>query len=414
MKIRFETVLVIICCVLFFAGLVKAQKIEDTIKQLSVSIEKHPSDYSNYAERGDFYAQLWSEDKKADKIINIARATADYSKFLKLIPNDLETYRKRAAARYELFQGVNPFTIADLQKVVALEPKDTEAKAELAKYQAEYKKIYATEVCKEGRNKNGFQGHPDDEPATSLTMALDSSIDEDNFDYKTALRFIACGADVNYNYKKDSRQPELGLVIAIKPAHLIAMLEAGAKTEGKDKFGNTILMLALQRYISDKKSGLTDEYLAKYEILEKLKILLFYGANASAKNLKGQNVMSFAKKTGNKEIISLIDNGIERNFDGTWGFDDGRRLGLSVTIKEVNGKLTGDYSNYSSKQSEGKILNSKISGNTAIIEVDCDWGGKGTVQITKLKTNKLHWKVINRDESKGDFIVLVDRILTKQ
>ncbi|HRH40995.1 MAG TPA: hypothetical protein PKY82_05075 [Pyrinomonadaceae bacterium] len=407
MKIRFETVLVIICCVLFFAGLVKAQKIEDTIKQISASIEKHPSDYSNYAERGDFYTQLWREDKKTDKIINIARATADYSKFLKLIPDDLETYRKRAAAHYELFQGVNPFTIADLQKVVALEPKDTEAKAELAKYQAEYKKMYATKECVNSRSKNGFQGDAS-EPMTALSEMLDSDLDEENFDLKEGLKAIACGADVNYFHKKDERRPQFDDVIWLKPVHVIALLEAGAKTENKDKFGNTVLMMTLQRYIQEK-GNIAD----KEDLIDKLKILLFYGADASAKNLKGQNVMSFAKKTGNREIIDLIDKGIERTFDGTWGFDDGRRLGLSVTIKEVNGKLKGDYSNYSSKQSEGEILSSKVTGNTAIIEVSCDWGGKGTVQITKLKGNKLHWKVINRDESKGDFIVLVDRVLTK-
>ncbi|MBX7175022.1 MAG: hypothetical protein K1X72_28855, partial [Pyrinomonadaceae bacterium] len=85
-----------------------------------------------------------------------------------------------------------------------------------------------------------------------------------------------------------------------------------------------------------------------------------------------------------------------------------------ITIKAENGKLTGDYSNFSSKTSEGKVLSSKINGNVATIEIDCDWGGKGTVQLMLLKGNKLHWKVIKRDEKGGDFIVLLDQILSKK
>ena len=130
--------------------------------------------------------------------------------------------------------------------------------------------------------------------------------------------------------------------------------------------------------------------------------LLFFAGLAKA------NPSETPTKSPTKAVKQNADK-----FNGTWIYDDGR-FGLSVNIKAVNGKLEGDYGNFSSKTSEGKILSSKIKGNVALIEVDCDWGGRGTVKITRLKGNKLHWKVIKRDESKGDFIVLVDRILTKK
>ena len=109
-------------------------------------------------------------------------------------------------------------------------------------------------------------------------------------------------------------------------------------------------------------------------------------------------------------------NETKGKFDGKWSFDEtknGFYLSLLVDIKQVGDKLTGEYSNVSSKESVGKILGSKIIGNTATIEIDCDWGGNGKVKLTLLKGNRLHWQVIKRDERKGEFIVLLDKILKK-
>jgi len=378
---------------------------QDSIESLTNVIEASPNVAENYMKRYEFYKDAWERDQKDFE--SLAHGIVDLSKYISLKPNDAEAYRIRAAVRKFLFLGVNPFTIADLKKAVALDPKDKESANLLAEYQIEYKKMYQTKDCAASRSKNGFQGDAS-EPMTVLAEILDPSIDEATFDLKDGLKAIACGADVNYIYKKDSRSPEFASFSWIKTVHIIAMLEAGAKTEAKDKFGNTILMKTLQRYLLEKGNIFEKEH-----FIDKLKILLQYGANVNAKNLKGHNVMFFAKKTGNKEVIDFLASNIVRIFDGTWIFDDGR-FGLNVEIKEKDGKLTGDYGNFSSKQSEGKILSSKINGNIAIIEVDCDWGGRGTVQITRLKGNKLHWKVTKRDESKGDFIVLVDRILTRK
>ena len=116
-------------------------------------------------------------------------------------------------------------------------------------------------------------------------------------------------------------------------------------------------------------------------------------------------------------VLSFSTFAQDKKFDGNWAFEqtrNGRYSSLSVNLKQVGNKLEGDYGNVSSKESNGKILSSKITGNTATLEVDCDWGGRGTVKITRLNGNRLHWQVIKRDETKGQFIVLVDQILKKQ
>ncbi len=72
----------------------------DSIENLTASIEKEPSNADLYLTRGDLYAGLWSADKNTEKIASIARAAADYSKYIRLKPNSADIYRKRAAARY--------------------------------------------------------------------------------------------------------------------------------------------------------------------------------------------------------------------------------------------------------------------------------------------------------------------------
>lgn len=114
--------------------------------------------------------------------------------------------------------------------------------------------------------------------------------------------------------------------------------------------------------------------------------------------------------------VRLYKKGDAEKFDGTWIFQqnsNGRHSSLLVTLREKDNKLEGKYNNVSSKESNGKILSSKIKGNTATLEVDCDWGGKGIVKITHLSRNRLRWQVIKRDERKGQFIVLLNEILEK-
>ncbi len=119
----------------------------------------------------------------------------------------------------------------------------------------------------------------------------------------------------------------------------------------------------------------------------------------------------FQAKANSTSSISVI----EGKFDGEWLFEKtDHSASLSVKLKQNGDKLTGEYSNASSKESFGKILRSKLTGNTAIIDIDCDWGGRGSVRLTILKGNRLRWQVIKRDERKGQFIVLQDEILTKQ
>lgn len=114
--------------------------------------------------------------------------------------------------------------------------------------------------------------------------------------------------------------------------------------------------------------------------------------------------------------VPTAEEKLAERFAGNWVFEReryGMLSSLAVEIKNVRGKLEGSYSNSTSKESVGDILSSKITGNTATIEVDCDWGGRGTVQLTLLRNGRLHWKVIKRDESAGQFIVLVDAIMSR-
>lgn len=374
---------------------------QDSLENLNKAIEANPNDAENYMKRYEFYKDIWEENQ--NDLESLARSAADLSKYISLKPNDAEAYRIRAAVREALFLGANPFSIADYKKVLQFMPNDENVKARLAKMQNEYRKLYTTEECKNGRGKSGFQGHPTDIPMTNLSDAFDSELSPEN---TTALKFIACGADVNYRYKFDKKAPEFNGFSFSRLEHLVAMIEAGANIEGKNSLGDTPL-IATFRWFAQQNEKIDQQF------IDELKIFLQYDANVNAKNLKGQTAMTFAKKIGNKEVIALLENRMAQNFAGEWSFSDGR-FDLGVTLKDENGKLTGDYSNFSSKTSEGKILSSKINGNVATIEIDCDWGGKGTVQLTLLKGNKLHWKVIKRDEKGGDFIVLLDQILSKK
>lgn len=269
----------------------------DSIESLTAAIEKEPSNADLYSKRGDLYAGLWGVDKNTEKIVSIARAAADYSKYIKLKPNSADIYRKRAAARYELFLGSNAFSIADLQKAVQLNPKDEESKAKIAQFQIDYQQMYRTSKCVDSRITNGFQGHPNDEPLTHLAGYLDSEMSETNTD---ALKAIACGANVNFVYKK-SRDPEFANFDYYLIEHLIAMLEAGADINSRDKSDNTPLMLTLDSLFK-LKSKIDDQ------MLERLKIAVQYGANLNAKNRKGQSVLALARKTKNTELINLLQN----------------------------------------------------------------------------------------------------------
>lgn len=140
-----------------------------------------------------------------------------------------------------------------------------------------------------------------------------------------------------------------------------------------------------------------------------LVIIALYSAPALTKNSQRES-QDTSKQASNIAVI-------ESKFDGDWLSEktlSGRYLSLSVKIKQSGDQLSGEYSNTSSKESVGKILRAKVNGNTAIIEIDCDWGGRGTVKITRLKGNRLHWQVTKRNERKGQFIVLQDEFLTRK
>lgn len=135
---------------------------------------------------------------------------------------------------------------------------------------------------------------------------------------------------------------------------------------------------------------------------------------------KGKNINLAFRIIGFGIVLLALNFGVSaqtKKFDGTWAVDKviyGKNVSLSLEVKQKGKKLVGSYGNFSTKQSEGKILSSRIRGNVAFLVLSCDWGGHGTAKITRLSGNRLHWQVIKRDARKGQFIVLGDEILKKQ
>lgn len=369
------------------------------------------SEFNFDIQNGDKIYQFYKEKNQKPPIDKIAEAVTHYTRAVRANPFNVEAYRKRAAARYDLFWGVNPFTIEDLQNVVALDPKDAESKARLAKYQSEYKKMYLSKECVAGRNLSAFEGNGT-EARTQLTMDLDAS--GDDYDPRPALKDIACGANVNYVYKKDDREPLFWSVVKLKPELVIAMLEAGANPNATDKLGNTTLMLTLKDFINDKESGLVDdEYLEKRKISGNILILKNYGADITAKNLKGETVESLVKKANNVGIEMVAGNVGGKFFIGTWAIEK-KSDALTLKLYQKDDTLTGEFAYLVlGKKSGSKILSSKITGDKAIIEFDSVSGGKGAVEITIINEARLHWKVVKKDETKAKFVTLQDEFLTR-
>lgn len=274
---------------------------QDSIESLNKSIEANPGVAENYMKRYEFYKDIWEEDQ--NNLESAARGLADLSKYISLKPKDAEAYRIRAAMREALFLGANAYSIADYKKVLLLTPNDANIKKRLTKMQADYTKRYAAKDCKESRSKNGFQGHPADEPDTVLAMSLYAYSDEE-LDYKLALKNLGCGADAKYRYKQHNLIPEFGDLNGMHLIAVIAMLEAGASPNAADRLGNTVLMRTLEYFDNEKEAEIKD---LQFKTTEKIKALLQYGANVNAKNRKGKSVMSFAKKLGNKEVIALLE-----------------------------------------------------------------------------------------------------------
>ncbi len=360
------------------------------------------SDFNFYISQADQIYQLNKNQKLP--LAEVAEAVTHYTNAVRENPFNSEAYRKRAAARYDLFLGANAFTISDLQTAIALDPNDAESKKKLAEYQEAYKKMHLSKECVSGRNLSAFEGNGT-ETRTQLTMDLDAS--DENYDPKPALKDIACGANVNYVYKRDHRSPQFGSVLNLKPEVIIAMLEAGANPNQADKFGNSVLMLTLKDFINDKESGLVnDEYLEKSLVGKKLGILISYGANLSGKNLKGETVALLVKKANDVGIDIVAGQKGSKFFDGTWFFES-KQATFSLRLFEKDDGLTGEFAYFSAgKKLSGKILSSKVSGEKATLEI----GGLGTVEIELINQKRLHWKV----KTGGKLLVLQDEFLTKQ
>jgi hypothetical protein len=256
-----------------------------SIKDLTKEIAKDRTNAELFLKRGDLYKAVWDEQKSDDRIINIALATADYSKYISLKSNDVNAYRKRAMSRRDLFFGVNPYTISDLKMVVQLDPKDKKSKEQLVADSAEYKEVYKTEQCMNDRGTFGFQGGANDPVIQPLDAYLDSEMTPDNNEF---LKALACGANVNFK-NKYTKAPFFGSFADMRFEHLIGILEAGVKVDVKDKKGNTPLMQTLNQ-INAGKSNLDNE------LKHRISIVLMYGANLNAKNLIGQTATSLAKK----------------------------------------------------------------------------------------------------------------------
>jgi tetratricopeptide (TPR) repeat protein len=257
----------------------------DSIKKLTKAIAKDRTNANLYLQRGDLYKAIWDEQESEDRLVNIALATADYSKYISLKPNVVDAYRKRAMARRDLFFGVNPYTISDLQMVVKLDSADTQSKELLAKDSAEYQKFYQTEQCKNDRGTKGFQGTPSDPMMHPLDVYLDSEMTPDSDEF---LKALACGANVNFK-NKETNEPFFGNIVNMRFEHLIGILEAGAKVDVKDKKGNTPLMQILNQIIAGKND-------LDNQLKHSISVILMYGANLNAKNLKRQTALSLARK----------------------------------------------------------------------------------------------------------------------
>lgn len=267
------------------AKLEKILTIYESIKNLTKAIVKDRTNAKLYMQRGDSYKAVWDEQTSEDRLVNIALATADYSKYIALKPNEVNAYRKRATARRDLFFGVNPYTISDLQMVVKLDSADTQSKELLAKDSAEYQKFFQTEQCKNDRGTKGFQGTPSDPMMHPLDVYLDSEMTPESDEF---LKALACGTNVNFK-NKDTNEPFFGNIVNLRFEHLIGILEAGAKVDAKDKKGNTPLMQIFNQIIVGK-SDLDNQ------LKHSISVVLMYGANLNAKNLKGQTALSLAKK----------------------------------------------------------------------------------------------------------------------
>lgn len=302
MKIKLFTMVIL---AFFAANVVLANSFDDSIKEVSILIEKDPNNADNYLKRGNLYTDLWESDKT--NIENLARGVADLSKYISLKPNDVEAYRKRAKGRENLFQGANTFSIADYKKILTISPTDQDAKTRLEKMQADYQKRYNSKVCKENRKTHGFQGTPSDTPMHPLYEKLDDEMTPDSTEFLDA---IGCGADM-FRYFKLKHSLFFTDFYYMKLEHLVGVIEAGINIEGKTKDGNMPLMNTLEMIVTEPPKGYdltTPKEKIDADNLAKIKIFVQYGANVNAKNNKGRSVLDFANRTKNNNVIQLLKN----------------------------------------------------------------------------------------------------------
>lgn len=275
----------------------RIEKLNQDIAQLSAAIEKNPVRSENYLRRGELYIELSNATDAVD-YLPLARGVADFSKYLRLKPRDVDAYHFRADARFDLFIGYNPFSIRDLEKSVRLVPGDLETKDTLRNARAEYRKLLASAECR-GNSNNAAdrRAYPTNE-LVKILERLKNSAEKSNSGTKRALQLIACGANVNYV------NPKSGAAVFSDSAQLptplvVALLEAGANPNQTDKIGNTPLLKTLDSTL--KSGGEIDAMM-----LERIKIILDYGANPNHRNRTGQSVLSLARKTKNAALINLL------------------------------------------------------------------------------------------------------------
>lgn len=127
-----------------------------------------------------------------------------------------------------------------------------------------------------------------------------TSAEKQNSDTKHALKLIACGANANYINPK-SGEPAFSDLAQLPVPLIVALLEAGADPNWADKNGNTFLLKTLDFVI---RNG------SEFDgaMLEKVRILIDYGANSNHRNRAGQSVLSLARKTKNERLIKLLVN----------------------------------------------------------------------------------------------------------
>ena len=95
-------------------------------------------------------------------------------------------------------------------------------------------------------------------------------------------------------------------------------------------------------------------------------------------------------------ICSGIVSAQKSKFTGEWEvwWDKEASKGISINLKEKNGRVSGTASGAIPRLYEAEIKSARIIGNSFTAKIEDDWGNSGTVKIT-IRGRNLYWRVLN-------------------